>query len=155
MMLTWYEEIVIPVNIELVWKLFSLENMQRIMPQVVEMKILEAKDGVVGSTYEQTYSEGKRTQTYIVTDLEHEDTSLKKHNTSAFTLAKLFDIKVSYTLIKLSEEETRLIYQGQNKGRGLLGKLLVQMSKLGNSDKEADAFIMRVSEESLKEKRKR
>lgn len=40
-MLTWKEEMILPVNIEKVWSLFDLENIQRIMPQVVEMKVLE------------------------------------------------------------------------------------------------------------------
>ena len=89
-MLTWNKEIIINAPIETVWKLFDLDQIQRIMPNIVENKPLNITEGVVGSTYEQTYREGKRTQTYIVTDLEYENTAHKKHNKTEFTLAKMF-----------------------------------------------------------------
>lgn len=129
-MMTWSERVIIPVNIELVWNLFNIENLQKIMPEVVETKILEIKNGVVGSSYEQTYREGNRTQKYIVKDLEYENTPEKKHNKSGFTLANLFEIEVSYTLIKLSENETQFDYCGQNKGCGFFCRVLLEISKI-------------------------
>ena len=65
-MLTWNKKIIINAPIETIWKLFDLRSIpERIMPNIVENKPLNIKEGVVGSTYEQTYREGKRTQTYI------------------------------------------------------------------------------------------
>lgn len=51
-MLTWNKEIIINAPIETVWKLFDLDQIQRIMPNIVENKPLNIKEGVVGSTYE-------------------------------------------------------------------------------------------------------
>lgn len=92
-MLTWKETIIIPANIETIWHLFDIDQMQRIMPQVIDMRVIDKKPGVVGSTYEQTYKEGKRIMKYIVTDLEHEDTPSRKHNRSGFKLANMFAIE--------------------------------------------------------------
>lgn len=149
-MITWYEERVISVNIEKIWRLFDLENIQRIMPNVIEHKVLEKKEGVVGSTYQQKYKEGKRVETYIVEDVEYENTDHKKHNKSKFTLAKMFDVEVSFTLIKIDENQTRFIYQGQNKGANFFGKILLKLASLKSNDKVVKEFMDLVEAESLK-----
>ncbi|KQL36920.1 SRPBCC family protein [Psychrobacillus sp. FJAT-21963] len=150
-MLTWNREIIIPAPIETVWNLFQLENIQRIMPNIVEHKPLEIKEGVVGSTYEQTYREGKRTETYIVTDLEHENTDQRKHNKIEFTLAKTFKIQAAYTLIKLDEQSTRFIYTGQNEGINLMGKVFIKLGPKKSNDKVVDGFVELVRTEALKD----
>ncbi|MED1865546.1 SRPBCC family protein [Fictibacillus nanhaiensis] len=100
-MLTWKEERMIPVNIERIWELFSDENIQRIMPNVVEHTPIEKKEGVVGSTYKQSYKEGRRIETYIVETLAYEDTIDRKHLEIGFSLAKAFEIQTAFTLIKV------------------------------------------------------
>lgn len=139
----------IPVNIEVIWSLFETESLSRIMPNVVETKVLDKKEGVVGTTYQQKYKEGKRVETYIVEDLEYENTPEKKHNKIGFTLAKAFDIKASFTLIKLSENETRFIYEGQNVGLNFLGKTLLKLGGQKNNQKVVDDFMDRVEKEAL------
>lgn len=52
-MITWYEELLIPSNIEKNWHLFDLDQMHLIMPQIVETTILEKKEEIIGSTYQQ------------------------------------------------------------------------------------------------------
>ncbi|MBS8266587.1 SRPBCC family protein [Mesobacillus boroniphilus] len=153
-MIKWNEERMIPVNIETIWTLFELENIQRIMPHVVENKVIEKKEGVVGSKYEQKYKEGKRIETYIVEDLEYENTPGKKHNKIGFTLAKAFAIEASFTLIKVDEEETRFIYQGQNTGLNFLGKTLLKLGGERNNKKVVTDFMDRVESEALEETKK-
>lgn len=150
-MLTWNKEIIIPAPIETVWNLFQLENIQRIMPNIVEHKPLEIKEGVVGSTYEQTYREGKRTETYIVTDIEHENTDQKKHNKIEFTLAKAFKIQAAYTLIKVDEQSTKFIYTGQNEGLNLMGKAFIKLGPKKSNNKVVDDFVELVRTEALKD----
>lgn len=150
-MIKWHEERIIPVNIETIWHLFELENIQRIMPNVVENKVLEQKEGVVGSTYQQKYKEGKRIETYIVEDLEYENTPLKKHNKIGFTLAKAFEIEASFTLHKIGEDQTKFIYQGENKGLNFLGKVLLKLGGEKNNNKVVTEFMDRVETEALKE----
>jgi hypothetical protein len=153
-MIKWYEEKVIPVNIETIWTLFELENIQRIMPNVIENKVLERKEGIVGSKYQQKYKEGKRVETYIVEDLEYENTPAKKHNRIGFTLAKAFEIQAAFTLIKLNENETKFIYQGQNQGLNFLGKVLLKMGGEKNNNKVVIDFMELVEKEALKESKK-
>lgn len=148
-MIKWHEERIIPVNIEVIWRLFEIENLQRIMPNVIENKVLERKEGVVGTTYQQKYKEGKRVETYIVEDLEYENTPLKKHNKIGFTLAKAFQIEASFTLIKQSESETRFIYKGQNEGLNFLGKTLLKLGGQKNNQKVVVDFMDRVEKEAL------
>jgi hypothetical protein len=149
-MMKWHEEKIIPVNIETIWTLFELENIQRIMPNVIENKVLERKEGVVGSTYQQKYKEGKRVETYIVEDLEYENTPVKKHNRIGFTLAKAFEIQAAFTLIKLNENETKFIYQGQNQGLNFLGKVLLKMGGEKNNNKVVTDFMELVEKEAKK-----
>lgn len=150
-MLTWHKETTIQAPIETIWNLFDLDNIQRIMPNIVEHKPLEIKEGVVGSTYEQTYKEGNRTQTYIVTDIEYENTTHKKHNKIEFTLAKLFKIQAGFTLIKIDEQNTQFIYTGQNEGVNFMGRMLSKMGSQKQNDKVVNDFVELVRTEALKD----
>lgn len=150
-MLTWHKEITIPAPIETIWNLFDLDNIQRIMPNIVEHKPIEIKEGVVGSTYQQTYKEGKRTQTYIVTDIEYENTTHKKHNRIEFTLAKLFKIQAGFTLIKIDDQTTRFIYTGQNEGINFMGRILSKMGSQKQNEKVVNDFVALVRTEALKD----
>ncbi|MBC6167725.1 SRPBCC family protein [Listeria booriae] len=150
-MMTWNEEMVIEANIEVIWNLFQLENIQRIMPQIIENEVIEMKEGIVGSRYRQKYQEGKRVETYIVEDLAHEDTPERKHNTSGFVLAKAFKIETSFTLEKIDEKSTRFIYSGTNQGINFLGKILMKLSSSKNNGKVVADFMKRVETEALKD----
>lgn len=149
--MTWNEEMVIEANIEVIWNLFQLENIQRIMPQIIENEVIEMKEGIVGSRYRQKYQEGKRVETYIVEDLAHEATLERKHNTSGFVLAKAFKIETSFTLEKIDEKSTRFIYSGTNQGINFLGKILMKLSSSKNNDKVVADFMKRVETEALKD----
>ena len=76
----WTKEIKIDAPIEQVWKYFdgSLENMQKIMPQVVGNEPVKIVDGMVGSIYLQKYKEGKRVMEYDVETLEYIDSIERK-----------------------------------------------------------------------------
>lgn len=150
-MLTWKETIIIPANIETIWHLFDIEQMQRIMPQVIDMRVIDKKPGVVGSTYEQTYKEGKRIMKYIVTDLEHEDTPSRKHNRSGFKLANMFAIEADYVLERINDHETHFTYSGQNEGINLLGKIMLKIMPKKQNDKVVQSFMERVYAEATKE----
>ncbi|GGA86945.1 SRPBCC family protein [Ornithinibacillus halotolerans] len=149
-MIQWNEQIIIPANIETVWKLFQDEQVQRIMPNVVERKPLETKEGVVGSTYIETYQEGKRQETYTGTLVEYEDTPVKKHKMTEFVLAKAFNIQNTFTLEKLDEHTTRFIYGGKNEGINFLGRALLKLGNTRNNNKVVNDFLALVKEEAVK-----
>ncbi|MBH0158915.1 SRPBCC family protein [Fictibacillus sp. 5RED26] len=148
-MLTWKEERTIPVNIERVWVLFSDENIQRIMPNVVEHTPIEKKEGVVGTTYKQSYKEGRRVETYIVETLAYEDTVNRKHLEIGFSLAKAFEIQTAFTLIKMDENTTQFVYEGSNKGINFLGKVMLKIAGDKNNNKVVHDFMETVERESL------
>lgn len=150
-MLTWHKEIQIAAPIETVWNLFELDQIQRIMPNVVEHIPLEIKKGVVGSTYQQTYKEGKRTETYVVTDIEYENTEQRKHKKIEFSLAKTLKIQAAFTLIKEDNQTTKFIYTGQNEGINLIGRILTKMTTKKQNDKVINNFVELVRTESIKD----
>jgi hypothetical protein len=149
-MIQWNEEIIIPTNIEKVWELFGDDQVQRIMPNVVERKPLEVKDGIVGSTYSETYQEGKRKESYTGTILAYQDTPTKKHKKTEFILAKAFKIGNSFTLEKVDEHNTRFIYGGKNEGINFLGRALLKLGSSKSNDKVVRDFLHLVKEEAIK-----
>ncbi|MBY6038315.1 SRPBCC family protein [Fictibacillus nanhaiensis] len=150
-MITWNEERVIPVNIDTVWALFDDENLKRIMPNVVQHTPIEKKEGMVGSTYQQSYKEGRRVETYVVEYREYEDTENRKHQKIAFTLGKAFEIEAAFTMIKIDETTTRFVYTGQNKGVNFLGKVMLKIAGDKNNDKVVHDFMEKVEKEALQE----
>src|SRR5690606_6626337 len=126
-MIEWKEEIVIPANIEMVWKLFGEDQVKRIMPHVVARQPTGVNEGLAGPTYAETYQEGKRKETYTGTILEYEDSPTKKHKKTAFVLAKAFKIENTFTLEKVDKQTTRFIYGGKNEGINFLGRALLKL----------------------------
>ena len=82
----WSKEIEIDAPIERVWKLFngSLEDMQKIMPQVVDNQPITITDDKVGSIYLQKYKEGKKVMEYNVETLEYLDSEDEKKSKNRF-----------------------------------------------------------------------
>lgn len=140
----WTSEVEIDAPIEKIWSLLdgSLENMQKIMPQVVENKPKTITDNKVGSVYVQKYREGKRVMEYEVETIEYVDTAEEKKMKAGFTLANMFDITARYELVKLSESKTLFKYTATN----LPLKWYVKLFLLFASDKVAVEFVQRVKQ---------
>jgi len=138
----WTKEIEIDVPIEQVWSFFngSLENMQKIMPQVVENKPITITEGMVGSVYLQKYKEGKRVMEYQVETLEFHDSPNEKKLKVGFTLANMFDITARYELVKLNDHKTSLKYTATNRPL----KWFVKLFLLFATDKVVVEFLQRV-----------
>jgi len=145
----WQEERIIDAPIEVVWTLFEEENAQRIMPKVVENRWLEKKPGILGSTYEQTYQEGKRKETYVVEIIEFEDTDLLKHKRIQFRLAGAFEMNLLFTLERLNEKQTNFIYAGSNTGINFVGRAMLKLGNKKAGDKVVTDFLDRVEQEAL------
>lgn len=140
----WLKEIGINAPIEQVWQLFdgSLEQMQAIIPQVIENKPVKVTPEVVGSVYRQTYKEGSRTQEYDVTTYEYENRPERKRMRIGFTLAKLFEIQAVYELRQTGDRQTHLTYSGSTRPLNWLAKLFMLFAK----DKAAADFVARVKQ---------
>jgi ligand-binding SRPBCC domain-containing protein len=138
----WSKEIEINAPIEVVWNLFdgSLEDMQKIMPQVVENKLIKETPEKTGSVHLQVYKEGKRSQQYEVTTLHYLNTRDKKELKIGFTLAKMFEITADYQLTKLAENKTLFTYTATNNPLKWYVKLILKLA----NDKIVVQFTERV-----------
>ncbi|RUT47120.1 SRPBCC family protein [Paenibacillus anaericanus] len=113
----WSREIEINAPIEHVWSYLdgSIEQMQKIMPQVVENKPVKITEEVVGSIYRQKYKEGKRIEEYDVHTLEYSNNLNDKKLKIGFTLANAFEITALYELHRINDQTTKLRYTATNK----------------------------------------
>lgn len=138
----WSREIEINTPIEHVWSYLdgSLEQMQKIMPQVVENRPVKITEEVVGSIYRQTYKEGKRIQEYDVHTLEYINNPNDKKLKIGFTLANIFEITALYELHRVNDQKTVLRYTATNKALKWYFKLFMIFA----TDKVVVQFLERV-----------
>jgi hypothetical protein len=138
----WSNEVEINAPIEQIWKLFngSVEEMQKIMPQVVENKPIQITEEKVGSIYLQKYKEGKRVMEYEVKTLEYQDSPKEKTVKIGFTIAKRFEITARYELVKVEDQKTFFKYTSTNRPL----KWFVKLFLLFASDKVVVEFVQRV-----------
>ncbi|MGE7879361.1 SRPBCC family protein [Peribacillus muralis] len=141
-MKSWKKEIEINASIEHVWKYFdgSIENMQQIMPQVIEQKPVKVTEEVVGSIYRQKYREGKRTEEYDIETLVYTDEPDEKKLKVGFILAKMFDITALYELNKINDSRTSFTYTVTSRPLKWYLKLLLLFA----TDKVVVEFLERV-----------
>jgi len=141
-MKSWSKEIEIDAPIEQIWKLFSgsLEEMQKIMPQVVDNQPIKITDDMVGSIYAQKYREGKRIMAYNVETLACLDSPNEKKVKISFTIAKMFEITAQYELVKLADHQTFFKYTTTNRPL----KWFLKLFLLFSSDKVVIEFVNRV-----------
>ena len=147
----WKEDRLIDAPINVVWDLFLEEHATRIMPKVVENRWLDKRQEMKGSTYEQTYQEGKRKETYVVKIVKFEDTENRKHKHIQFNLAHAFEMNLEFTMEKISEQQTKFIYAGENRGINFVGRAMLKLGSGKNGDKVVNEFLDRVEQEALKD----
>ncbi|OAS82164.1 SRPBCC family protein [Metabacillus litoralis] len=147
-MIHWKEEIVIEKNIEKVWSLFLDKNIKKIMPKVEEHILIDKKENEVGAKHQQKYREGKRVETYIVDTLAYEDLEDKKLKKINFILGKAFEITFSFTLLKIDETHTKLIYEGQNKGVNFVGRAMLKLGSEKSNNIVVKEFLQKVDQEA-------
>jgi carbon monoxide dehydrogenase subunit G len=123
----WSREIEINAPIEQVWSYLdgSLEQMQKIMPQVVENKPVNLTKEVVGSIHRQKYKEGKRIEEYDVHTLEYSNLPSDKKVKIGFTLANCFEITALYELKRVNDQKTKLRYTATNNALKWYAKLFM------------------------------
>ncbi|SHN30362.1 SRPBCC family protein [Gracilibacillus kekensis] len=138
----WTKTIVIHAPIDQVWNYFdgSLENMQKMMPQVVDHQPIKITEEGVGSIYRQKYQEGKRIEEYEVETIKYKNEDQEKELKIQFNLANMFDISAHYTLEKIDSETTKFTYSTTNNPL----KWYVKPFLLFASDKVVVKFLDRV-----------
>jgi hypothetical protein len=140
----WTKDIEIYTSIEQIWELFdgSLENMQKIMPQVIEQTAVKVTENRVGTVYRQKFKEGKRIAEYDVETLEYLDSPDHKKLKVGFTLGNFFEITAFYEIKKITEHKTLFRYTATNRPLKAIFKLFLFFA----NDKEVVQFLNRVKE---------
>ena len=146
--MAWNKTIVIDENIEKVWSLFNEDKYKRIMPQVVSHKLV-SEDGNT-KVYEEVYREGKREETYLLTEVLEQDTTDVKHSTFSFTIANMIESEGSFLLEKIDDQRTKFTYSGDNQGKNFFMKTMLKLASKKNDEKVVNEFMERVLEESTK-----
>ncbi|QUW23591.1 SRPBCC family protein [Sporosarcina sp. Marseille-Q4063] len=149
-MIQWKEETIIETNIENVWSLFLDKNIKKIMPKVEEHTLIEKTEEEVGAKHQQKYREGKRIETYIVETLAYENLEDKKHKKISFVLGKAFEITLSFKLLKISDTQTKFIYEGRNRGVNFVGRAMLKLGSEKSNNKVVKEFMQKVKEEAMK-----
>ena len=147
-MVKWKEQMVIEAPINRVWELFQDEQIQRIMPKVESHDLLEGENNATGAKHAQVYTEGKQQQRYIVETLAYADEPDRKYK-----LLFLMMLSSSFVLIELSLEQetdqrTRFIYEGENKGMNITGKMMLLAGSKKAARKTVLNFMGRVKEQA-------
>ena len=141
-MKSWTKAIEINASIEQVWNLLNgrLEDLQKIMPQVVAHEPVKLTPEKIGSIYLQKYREGNRIQEYEVKTLDYLDEASFKKLKIGFALANMFDITAEYELQQVDLNTTYFKYTASNTPlKWYLKPLLVF-----GSDKVVIQFVQRV-----------
>ncbi|OMF37708.1 hypothetical protein BK133_03975 [Paenibacillus sp. FSL H8-0548] len=149
----WSREIEINAPIEHVWSYVdgSLEQMQKIMPQVVSNEPIKITEEFVGSVYRQKYKQGKRIEEYDVHTLEYSNHPNDKKLKIGFTLANYFEITALYELHRVNDQTTKLRYTATNKAL----KWFVKLFMLFASEKVVVKFledVKKVAESEVQQK---
>ncbi|WP_347861380.1 SRPBCC family protein [Salimicrobium sp. PL1-032A] len=138
----WSESIEIEAPIEQVWQYFdqSLDQMKKVMPNIVEHRRIHSSGEAVGNVYRQAYSLGERNEDYEVTIVEYNDGETEKKLTYSYTLAGVYDIQATYLLEKIGKTKTKFTYLSSNRPRRWYLRLLILFS----NDQAVTNFVRRV-----------
>ena len=150
-MVKWKEEMLIEAPIEQVWSLFQDEQIQRIMPKIESHELLEGKNDATGAKHAQVYTEGKQQQRYIVETLSYVDEPGRKYRETAFVMGQMFKVRYAFTLEKKSAQRTRFIYEGQNKGMNVTGKMMLLAGSKKAARNTVLNFMNRVKDQAERE----
>ncbi|MBY7142214.1 SRPBCC family protein [Virgibacillus sp. NKC19-3] len=126
-MKTWSHDTEINAPIERIWTLFtgSVEDMQKVLPGLMENEpITEIKKGK-GSVHRQKYQGNKGVQEYDVETLAYVDNPEYKQVKETFSLANTFEITTEYELKQIDDHTTYFSYTTTNKPLSWMLKLLM------------------------------
>lgn len=149
-MVKWKEEMIIAVELDKVWSLFRDDCVQKLMPKVEEHVLLENDHDQLGAKHAQSYHEGGQLQTYIVETVGYEDLPDRKVKQTQFDMNQLVAVFYSFTLLKDGEKRTKFIYEGFNKGKGMMGKAMLLSGSKKTRQQTIKTFMERVRDEALK-----
>lgn len=143
MLMSWNKTVKINTNIENLWNLFSEENYQKIMPQVLSHKLVQEDNENNIKIYEEVYREGKRKETYLITEhtVVSEDKKQKDFN---FTISNAIYSEGTFLLEKIDENNTRFTYSGFNEGQNFFFKMMLKLASKKNEEQVVNEFIERV-----------
>lgn len=147
----WSEKIEINAPIDEVWKLVdgSLEDMQKITPNLMENEPIKVTDEGVGSIYKQSFKVGPRFQTFEVKTLQYENEPEYKKQQFSYVHGGVFRITTTYELKKLSDQTTLFHYQTQTKPLKWYLGLFMLISRGSSIAKRFVRHVKKVAERDM------
>ena len=70
-----------------------------------------------------------------------------------FVLANLFEIDLQFRLQKISEQQTRFVYEGSNRGTNLVGRTMLKMGGTKSNMETVNEFMDLVDKEAMKKEK--
>ncbi|SDN99878.1 hypothetical protein [Alkalicoccus daliensis] len=137
----WREETLIPTHIEVVWEVFQDKNSAKLDPSVTAHTLIEGKEDSIGAKHVQTYVEGKKKITAVVETVLYKDEPNRKIKEIIYKEEHAFSTKLRFELIKLNENETQLIFEGNKEPVNLKGKLKMKFTARRESDRSIQHVV--------------
>lgn len=147
-MTTWKDSIQIDAPIEVVWNIFSEYNYSRIMPKITRHELISFDKATHTSIYKETYREGKREETYELTETIILDSANEKESIFHFTIAKMIHSNGKFYLKQLDEQTTIFTYSGETKGVSFLGKTMMKLASRKKDEQIVTEFLQLVKKEA-------
>lgn len=147
-MTTWKDSIQIEAPIEVVWNIFSEDNFKRVMPKVTSHELISFDKTTNTSIYKETYREGKREETYELTETIILDSANEKESIFHFTIAKMIHSNGKFHLKQLDEQTTIFTYSGETKGVSFLGKTMMKLASKKKDEQIVTEFLQLVKQEA-------
>ncbi|MGG7619150.1 hypothetical protein [Bacillus coreaensis] len=82
--------------------------------------------------------------------LIYENREEEKKKQIQFVLGKAFEVTLTFTLIKVDDSHTRLIYEGENKGVNFVGRAMLKLAGKKSNYNVVIEFLERVQTEAMK-----
>lgn len=140
----WDESHIIYAPIDDVWRFLDgeLEDLQEVMPNVVDHKVMKKTDIGIGSIHRQKYRMGNQLIEYDVYTLDYINHKNHKKLAVGFELKEMCRINCSYELFEKSTNVTKLRYYGVNEPI----KWYIAPVVLFIGDKIAREFLVRIKQ---------
>ncbi|PRO66587.1 hypothetical protein [Alkalicoccus urumqiensis] len=144
----WREETLIPTHIEVLWNVFQDDNIADLMPRVETHELIEGRPDSEGARHRQIMKNGRRTSSHVVETIRYVDEPSFKEKEISFQLHDAYQIRLRFTLKKLNENETHLVYEGEHRAVNFVAKVKHKLNARQTEHHMVRRFVQRIREEA-------
>lgn len=134
---------IINAPIETVWDILNSRADLKLLDEKIISSTLISDTGKT-KTYEETYAEGNKQETYIITVTTLRDDDIK-HQKFDFVIANSIKVTGEFKLTS-NNNTTTFTYSGTNSGVNILGKIMIFTMGIFQSKKLNEEFVIKVKQ---------